>query len=287
MINSETKICCLLGDPVEHSLSPMMHNAAFSELGLNFVYVAFRVKGDRLEKAVDGIRAFQIRGANVTIPHKMEIMKFLDKIDDLALKIGAVNTIVNDNGILKGFNTDALGFSKVIEENKVKLKNKKILLFGAGGAARAITFQSALEGGKIVIANRTLEKAEKIKKKIKVELKKDVDIIDLTEKKMLKNELKETDVVINATSIGMLPKVNESIISRELLHPDLVVMDIVYTPIETKLVKEAKEIGCQKVIDGVEMLVQQGALSFEIWTGKKAPVEVMRKRWFLKKMKRK
>ncbi len=275
MINS--KKICLLGDPVEHSLSPVMHNAAFSKLGLDFVYEAWRVEEEELGVVIKEIKTSQIKGANITIPHKVKVMKFLDEIDDMALKIGAVNTIVNDNGKLKGFNTDALGFSKAMEEQGVKLKDKKIVLFGAGGVARAIAFQSVLEGGKLVIINRTLEKAEEIKNKIKFELKKEIEILALLDKGKLRGETMEADIIINATSLGMFPQVNGSVIPSNFLHPDLAVMDLVYSPIETKLLRESKEIGCKKIINGIEMLVHQGALSFEIWTGRKAPIDLMRK----------
>lgn len=276
--NEKTKVCCLIGDPVEHSLSPIMYNTAFSELGLNFVYFAFGVKKEILKDAVNAIKIFQIRGANVTIPHKVEIMKFLDEVDETALKIGAVNTIVNDDGKLKGFNTDALGFSRTIKKNKVVLKNANVVLFGAGGAARAVAFQCVLEGAtELTIVNRTIRNAEKIKEQIMKEFGKKIEIISLLEGKKIKEKVKNADILINATSVGMFPEVNESVVSKKLLHSNLVVMDIVYNPIETKLLMDARKIYCKKTINGIEMLLQQGALAFELWIGKKAPIDLMRK----------
>ncbi len=277
MTNLQTKICFLLGNPVEHSLSPVMQNAAFLELGLDFVYLAFKINESMLEKTINGLKRVRIRGANVTIPHKVNVMKFLDEVDDLASKICAVNTILNDNGTLKGFNTDASGFSKTLKENDVKIRGKKVVLLGAGGAARAIAFSCILEGADVTIINRSRDRANELKDVIKRELQKDVKSLSLSESEKLGKELEESGIMINATSVGMFPKTNECIIPKTFLHQDLVVMDIVYNPIETKLLRYAKEMGCKKIIPGIEMLVQQGAISFELWTKKKAPIEVMRK----------
>lgn len=266
------KNCLLIGDPVEQSLSSRMHNAAFSALGLDVTYLAKRVKAERLEITVERLRKENILGANVTIPHKKKVMNFLDEMDEKARKIGAVNTIVNDEGELKGFNTDGVGFGKAMNKEGVSLKNKKTTIIGAGGAARAVAWQCLSEGSEIVIANRTLEKAKKVKEEFKR-----IKVIPLSNENKIKEVIKNADILINATPLGMKRKANETPVKKELLHPNLIVIDLIYQPPETKLLQEAKEVGCQKIVNGLEMLIQQGALSFELWTRKKAPVELMRR----------
>src|SRR3990172_6205824 len=165
-ISGKTKICGLIGDPVEHTMSPAMHNAAFKKLELDYVYIAFRVKGTELDKAIAGIRALSMRGLNVTIPHKVAVMKLLDKLDPLAEKIGAVNTIVNDNGVLTGYNTDATGFLQPLLEKGIEPENKVILILGAGGGSRGITFILAENGAKLTILNRSVVRAEELAKQI-------------------------------------------------------------------------------------------------------------------------
>jgi len=275
-LESGTKICCIIGDPVEHSLSPLMHNVAFRELGLNFTYIPLKVKKEMLQEAIEVIRRLGIRGVNVTIPHKVAVMKFLDDIDDLASEIGAVNTIVNNIGKLTGLNTDGMGAVRALKDNEGEPKDKKVVIIGAGGACRAISYSIAKEKPKeLIIINRTVEKASEIAKSIKEKI--DVNVKSLQLKpENLKAELKDADIVINSTSVGMSPNVNETVIPKEFLHNNMLLMDIVYNPLETRLIKEAKEVGV-KTIDGIEMLVNQGIESFKIWTGKNAPVESMRK----------
>jgi len=268
-------LCGVIGDPIEHSLSPAIQNAAFNHLKLDFVFLAFRVKPPELEDVVRGMRGLGIHGLNVTMPHKKAVTAFLDELDPTAKFLCAVNTILNDNGRLRGFNTDGVGASKALQENGITLSGKKVLLLGAGGAAKAIAFQLAQEADELVLLNRTPEKATELAESLNQALGKEVMGAKLSSK-ILQNNLQTSDVLVNATSVGMYPNSNQSPVAREWLKPDLTVMDIVYNPVETKLARDAKAAGA-RVVSGVEMLVHQGAASFEIWTGCKAPVEGMRK----------
>lgn len=272
-INSETQILGIIGHPIWHSLSPTMHNAVFEKLNLNCVYLAFDIEEKKLGTTIDAFKALNFLGLNVTIPHKISVIKFLDKISREAELIGAVNTIKFENGNVLGFNTDGIGCVKALEEAGIRIKNKRILILGAGGAVRAIAFQCLLEGADVSISNRTKRNAIKLKQDIKRKLKKEIDIIDFN---LRKEDLEGIDVLINATSIGMHPKTNFTPLKASLLNPDIVVMDIVYNPIETKLLKDARKRGC-KTVNGVGMLVHQGAESLRIWLGIKAPIDIMKK----------
>ncbi|MGD6806731.1 MAG: shikimate dehydrogenase [Candidatus Bathyarchaeia archaeon] len=274
-ISGRTRVCGVIGDPIEHSLSPIMHNAAFQALGLDYVFLAFKVKSSCVPDAVNGMRALNIRGLNVTMPHKSTVMANLDRIDLSAQIISSVNTILNKENLLFGFNTDGVGAVKALKENGVELKGRKVLLLGAGGAARAIAYSMAKEGDELAVLNRTAKQAQALAKLLEKSANKKIAYGSLSPSDIEKN-LQDSDIIINATSVGMKPHPDESPIPAKLLRPDLSVMDIVYNPLETKLVKEAKAAGA-KVVSGVEMLIYQGAASFEIWTGKSAPVEVMRK----------
>jgi shikimate dehydrogenase len=274
-ISGKTRVCGVIGDPIGHSLSPAIQNAAFSHLKLNFVFLAFRVKPAELEDAMRGMRGLGIHGLNVTMPHKKAVTAFLDEVDPTAKFLCAVNTILNDNGRLCGFNTDGVGASKALQENGISLSGKKVLLLGAGGAAKAIAFQLVKEADELVILNRTPEKATELAESLNQALGKVVMGAKLSPNTIQKN-LRDSEVLVNATSVGMHPNANKSPVAPEWLKPDLTVMDIVYNPVETKLAKDAKAMGA-RVISGVEMLIHQGAASFEIWTDRSAPVEVMRR----------
>lgn len=274
-ISGDTQICALIGDPVEHSLSPHIQNAAFKHLNLNFVYVAFKVVKENVEKALDGARALGVKGLNVTMPLKTAVIPHIDRLTPEAEKIGAINTILNDNGKLIGYNTDGLGALEALKANGQNPAGKNILILGAGGAARAIAFTLCEEANAVVILNRTLEKAKILAEELNKTLGKTVRHGRLNEETLGK-EVKSADILVNATSLGMAPHENETPVNKKLLRRDLTVFDLVYNPPETKLLKEAKAVGA-KTLDGLSMLVYQGALSFEIWTGKKAPVEVMMK----------
>lgn len=273
-ISGKTKLYCIIGNPVEHSLSPVMHNAAFKELNLDFVYVAFTVRKDELKNAIAGARSLQVHGLNVTMPHKTSIMKHLDEIDPTAQFIGAINTVLNVDGKLVGYITDGVGAIKALKENGVSLEGKKLLLLGAGGAAKAIAFHAAQEVEELKILNRTAQKAEELAEALHKKFDKKVSGNSLSSE-TIKKELEDTDILVNATSVGMHPDVNQSLVDSTWLKPDLCVMDIIYNPLETKLAKDAKSAGA-KVISGIEMLVYQGAASFEIWTNHPAPVKVMK-----------
>lgn len=272
MITSKTKLVGLLGHPVSHSQSPMMHNAAFSEAGLGFAYVAFDVAADRLEDAVAGIRALGLKGINVTIPHKVAIMPLLDEIHPLAKRIGAVNTVVIEDGRLIGYNTDGMGYVRsLVDETGIQLDQQIVTMVGAGGAARAVAFTLAENGVKeIRIINRSRERAM-----ILAESLQPIVSTKIVAQGEGKEAIADASLLINTTSIGMLPNIDEMPVPKEWLHERLVVSDLIYNPLETKLLSEAKAIGA-RIHSGVGMFVNQGALAFELWTGKKAPTEIMR-----------
>lgn len=261
-LDSDTILYAVLGDPVSHSLGPVMHNTAFVETGFNGAYLAFRVKD--IGHAVIGIKALGIKGASITIPHKLSVMNFLDELDDTAEKIGAVNTIVNRNGVLTGYNSDGIGAVKALSE-KTAIQDKNVVVLGAGGAARAIGYGVLAEGGRVTIINRTPASGEKLAKALGAEFQPMSALSKI-----------DCHILINTTPVGMLPDVDAMPVRKQDLNKAMVVMDIVYNPLKTRLLKAAKTIGC-RIIDGVSMFVCQGAFQFELWTGMKAPVEVMKK----------
>ncbi len=276
VISGKTRLCGIIGDPIEHTMSPVMHNAAFRQVGVDYLYVPFKVRQGELAKAIDGVRALNIRGLNVTIPHKVAVIQFLDKLDHLAEKIGAVNTIVNDNGVLTGYNTDGAGFLQALRERGIEPEGKNIVILGAGGASRAISFSLADRGGNLVILNRLLELdwAKELASRISRTFTREVEALELN-KENLSRVLGKADILVNATSVGMSPDINETPVNSDLLRPNLVIYDIVYNPIKTRLQREAEVAGAT-VISGLDMLVWQGALAFEKWTGRKAPVNLMK-----------
>jgi shikimate dehydrogenase len=257
MIDAGTELYGVMGNPVRHSLSPVIHNNAFKRMGLNAAYLAFEV--EHLEDAIRGVRGLGLRGMSVTIPFKTRVIPFLDEIETVAEKIGAVNTIVNEGGRLVGHNTDWTSALESLEE-EVHLKKKKVLLLGAGGAARAIAFGLKEKGCEVTIYNRSLGRAEILAGEL------GFDFIS-----SLSSVRQDAEVLINATSVGMYPDSAASPVPRELLRKGMTVMDIVYQPLRTKLLQEAGGEGC-KTIDGLEMLARQGAAQLEIWTGRKADV---------------
>ena len=273
-MSTKTRLCGVIGDPIEHTMSPAIHNAAFIQMGLDYIYIPFHVKEEELGKAIDGMRALNIRGLNVTLPHKVTIIPFLDELDSLAEKIGAVNTVINDEGVLKGSNTDASGFLQALLEGGIEPKGKRVVVLGGGGASRAISFILAERGAHLVILNRRLERAAELAGRMSTTFSKEVRTLKLIAEN-LTWALEEADILINTTSVGMSPNISETPVPSNLLRPDLIVSDIVYNPIKTRLLREAEEAGA-KTINGVDMFVWQGALSFEKWTGVKAPVELMR-----------
>jgi shikimate dehydrogenase len=257
-------------------MSPVMHNAAFREIGVDYLYVAFRVEKEALGRAIDGMKALNIRGLNVTIPHKVAVIQFLDELDSLAEKVGAVNTIVNDDGVLKGYNTDGAGFMQALLEKEMEPQGKKVVILGAGGASRAISFFLADRGAHLVIINRRLglDWAKELAGKISQVFTMEVEALELN-RENLAGVLGKTDILVNTTSVGMTPDIDETPVTSDLLPPGLIVFDIVYNPIKTRLLREAEAAGA-KTISGLDMLVWQGALAFEKWTGVKAPIKLMR-----------
>ena len=272
-IKGSTNIVGLIGHPVEHSFSPPMHNAAFAELGLDYAYVAFDVNPDDLKSAVDGAKSLNIKGFNVTIPHKIEVMQYLDELDEVARLIGAVNTIDFKN--LKGYNTDGIGAVRAIEE-VTSIKDKNVVVAGAGGASRAISFYLAKFGaGSMTILNRNANKAKDLAGDVlKSDLIGDVGADSISE---IDSYLKDADILVDTTPLGMDPHVNDEPIAKsDAMHDGLVVFDAVYNPNETVLLKEAIKAGAKPVY-GIKMLLYQGAESFKIWTGRDAPIDVMEK----------
>lgn len=266
----------LVGHPVGHSLSPAMHNASFKKLGLDYDYVLFDVEKNDLKKFIENAKKREMVGVNVTIPHKVEVIKYVDKLSREAELVGAVNTIKFGKETV-GYNTDGIGCVKALEEAGVKVKDRTILLIGAGGAARSIIFQCTLEGATVLISNRKAERrmAVDLSREVKKKLGKTCEVVDLEEDSLSK-ALKEADIMIHATPVGMHPNTEESIISADIIPTDVTVMDIVYNPMETKLLREAKAKGC-KTVSGVGMLVHQGAESERIWLNVNPPVDLMRK----------
>ncbi len=278
-ITGATKVAGIFGDPVEHSVSPAMHNAAFDALRLNTVYVPFHVPAAplrELKAAAAGIRSLSILGVNVTVPHKQKILKYLDAVDNNARAIGAVNTVVNRGGELYGYNTDGAGYLLGLrEDHNFTAAGKNIIIIGAGGAARGIFF-SLLHGKpkSVLIANRTLKRAIRLATEFKAHAK-EVEIKTTgLKKELIRPHVPEADLVINTTSLGLMGH-GRLELPLEDLPASAIVSDIIYRPLETSLIRDARRLGL-KTQTGLGMLVHQGALSFELWTGKTAPVAVMR-----------
>ena len=261
-IDGSTEIYGIIGNPVAHSLSPIMHNSAFEALGLNKIYVAF--PATNAAKALAGCRALGVRGLSVTIPHKETVLGHIDSIDPVAEKIGAVNTLIfTEDKKIHGLNTDWIGANRALAE-KLDLQGKRILLLGAGGSAKAIGFGLLEAGARVIIASRTEGRLKTLAETLAC------DWIHLDE-----IDTVQADCLVNATSVGMRPLENASLVPAISLENFPVVMDIVYAPLETRLLREAKSAGCE-VINGLSMLLYQGVAQFEAWTGEDAPVEVMR-----------
>lgn len=274
-----TMRCYLLGssEALRHSLSPPMHNAAFRKLSLDYVYEVY--DGGSLEKAVCHLRSPAVRGANVTIPYKVDVIGYLDRLDDFASSIGAVNTIVNDGGVLRGFNTDGTAAVRALKESYGDLAGAKVVLIGSGGAARALAHCLAEECVGLTILNRSPEKAVELAESL-VKARCGVYGEKLSEES-LGRWLSDADILIQATSVGMSPKVDETPIPKHLLRRGILVFDVVYTPLETRLLREAREAGC-RTLTGDLMFVYQGAEAFRLWTGVEPPVDLMHKtvlRW--------
>ena len=261
------KLYGVLGDPVAHSLSPVMHTAAFASLGMDALYLAFRVSREQLGDAIRGAASLGFGGLNLTIPLKEAALHYVEA-DQLAKQIGAVNTVAFTTGGPVGYNTDGRGSRQVLREVAGDLAGTTVLILGAGGAAKAIAFYLDAEGASVTIADRTRTRAEELAQRLT-----NAVAIGLGSELVMK--LAAADILINATSVGMHPRVDETLVTAELMRPDLVVFDIVYNPLETKLLQEARRADVKTCITGVKMLVYQGAAAFKLWTNREPPIAVM------------
>lgn len=284
-IKGTTGLMGLIGKPVGHSGSPAMYNYCFQELGLDYAYLAFDISIEEVADAISAIKTLHMRGCNVTMPCKTEVVKYMDELSPAAQIIGAVNTIVNDDGKLTGHITDGEGFVENLRDHGIDIKGRKITVAGGGGAATAIQVQCALSGAEeISIFNikddffqRTLETAEKIRNACPECV---VNVYDIADQEKMKEEIESSDIFANATIVGMKPMDNESVVKDvSAFREGLVVCDAVYNPKETKLLREAKEVGCT-CISGEGMLVWQGAAAFKLYTGLEMPVEGVKKLMF-------
>ncbi len=275
--DAKTKVFCVIGDPIEHSLSPAMHNAVFEKLDINCCYTAFKISPENLGDAVRGMQAVGICGVNVTIPHKINVMEHLNELSEEARIIGAVNTIKMGEK-LEGYNTDGMGALRALMDGGANPAGKHVLLLGSGGAARAIAVTLALKGN---ISNLTIlgvakEELKKLTEDVSGATKIDAKGTLLNDG-TIKDAISNADILIHATPVGMHPKTDETLVTVDMLRSDLKLMDVVYTPLETKLMREAKSAGIKTVIGGIDMFVNQGAESEKIWLGIDAPIELMRK----------
>ena len=261
MKGQPAKIYGVLGNPIQHSLSPVMHNAAFEAAGVNALYVAF--ESSDLKGSISGMRALGIRGMSVTIPFKTSVIPYLDELDPLAERIGAVNTVVNQNGRLKGYNTDGLGAMKALQE-RIDLVGKRCVLVGAGGSARGIGFMARENGMELVVANRSMDRGLSL-----------ADFLDCPFIPLERIGETVTDVLIQTTPVGMFPHEDASPVPGDVFRKEMVVMDAIYNPLETHLLKTARAHGCA-TISGLEMFIHQGAEQFRLWTGLNPPMDVMR-----------
>ena len=275
MITGKTKVVAVIGNPIEHSLSPPMHNAAYKQMGMDYVYVAFKIEKDNLSHLIESAKTMGLVGLNVTIPYKTDIIEYLDEVDDTARRINAVNTIRFKDGMAKGYNTDGTGAVKSIEKY-TELKNKKVLVLGAGGASKAITFTLLNHGiNSLTIANRSRDNAIQLIDNLKKQTGFDqISYVDIEKADTI---LEDVDIIINTTPIGMYPNVDaDTPIKTEKINENHVVMDIIYNPLETKLLKNAKDNGAT-TISGTNMLINQGITAFEIFTDRTPSYESFEK----------
>jgi shikimate dehydrogenase len=275
-VNGKTRILGVFGFPVEHSLSPAMHNAAIAALGANYLYIPFSVLPEDIGPAIRSIVPLGIIGVNLTIPHKERVLPFLDRIAPEAQAVGAVNTVHNDKGELVGYNTDGEGFAGPLKALGYEVAGRRAVVLGAGGAARSVVFRLAREHGSITIVNRTLGRAESLAEEVcRVSSGARVDCLASGDDARLKDALGGAELLVNTTSVGMSPHIGDAPpIPPQSLHPELFVYDLIYNPRETRLLAEARSAGC-RTLNGAGMLAYQGAAAFEIWTGQRPDVAIM------------
>lgn len=279
-ITGHTELIGLMAYPIRHSSSPAMQNEAFAKMGFDYAYLAFEVDNDNLEDAIRSIRALKMRGSNVSMPNKTVVHKYLDHLSPAAELTGAVNTIVNDDGVLTGHITDGTGFMAALRDNAIDVIGKKMTIVGAGGAATVIEIQAALDGvAEISVFNRKDEFWERAQRNVDVINEKTdcrAELFDLDDLEILKAEIADSCLFVNATGMGMKPLEGKTYIpDASYLRPDLIVADVVYSPAETALLKMAKQVGC-KCMNGFGMMLFQGSAAFELWTGKPMPIEYMK-----------
>lgn len=277
VVRGSTKVVGVFGYPVEHSLSPAMHNAAFAALGLPYIYVPFSVRPESLESAVRSLPALGIVGVNLTIPHKETVLPFLDEITEEARDVGAVNTVHTVDGRLLGDNTDGRGFYEPLREQGITVAGKGVVVLGAGGAARSVVFRLAREGARITLTNRTPERARRLAQEVAQAGigAEPIRTLDQDDRDGLAAALSAAELLVQTTRVGMAPEVaGLPALPLEALHPNLLVYDLVYNPVETRLLRESRARGCRP-LTGVKMLVYQGAAAFQRWTGVWPPTDVM------------
>ncbi len=284
-ITGKTGLTALLGSPVAHSVSPLMHNEAFRLLGLDYVYLCFDVNEETLPQAVEGLRACGCRGFNLTMPNKNKVVELLDELSPTARMIGAVNTVVNEGGKLIGYNTDGHGYMQSVRDAGYDLTGQTMTIMGAGGATSAIAVQAAMDGVKKIHffarpTSRYWERTLHLAQTITRELPCTALVHDNDDGQALREAAAESALLLNATSVGMAPHTEESIIRDvSIFRPDLIVSDVIYNPRETLLLRQAKEAGC-RVFNGMYMLLYQGAEAFRLWTGMDMPVDVIKPKYF-------
>lgn len=283
-ITGHTGLTGLLGSPVSHSISPSMHNEAFHQLDLDYIYLCFDVNTKELPKAVEGLKMMKVRGFNLTMPNKNRMTELCDKLSPASEISGAVNTVVNDNGILTGYTTDGKGFMLALKDEGYTIIGKKMTLFGAGGVATAMLVQAALDGVSEIsvfsIHDQFFERAEHIVEKLNKRTNCKVKLFDFDNDTILRKEISESAIIVNGTSVGMSPKTDNSILKdSSYFHKGQIVFDAIYNPKETKLLKLAKEQDCF-LCNGMYMLLYQGAEAFKLWTGKEMPVELIKEKYF-------
>ncbi len=274
-ISGETQVLGIIADPIDHVMSPVMHNAILGAQNLNWRYIPFHVRSQDLPTAVKGLKALNIQGFNVTIPHKVAIIPYLDGIEGVAQKIGAVNTVKRTSKGLIGRNTDASGALQAIREVQIPIEKSQVMIFGAGGAARAIAFAVAPIVDRLILVNRSEDRMQTVLKALRAHQYQHVRGINLQHSEEITSMIRQSSLLINATPVGMFPHGNRSILSREQLHPSCAVFDMVYHPNPTKLLQFATAVGCQ-IVSGLDMLVNQGAEAFEWWTGIKPQTALMK-----------
>lgn len=283
-ITGHTVLTGLLGSPVAHSISPMMHNEGFRQLDLDYVYLCFDVGTENLKTAVEGMKAMGVRGFNCTMPDKNLMCELADELSPAAKMIGAVNTVLHEDGKLIGYNTDGIGYMRAVKDAGHDIIGKKMTLLGAGGAATAVCVQAALDGVAEIdvfsIRDQFFERAQKLVDTINKETKCKVSLYDFEDENVLKKSIQDSAILTNGTSVGMAPNTEACIIKdKSFLHENLIVSDVIYNPRETKLLKMAKECNCSG-FNGLYMLLYQGAEAFKIWTGREMPVEIVKEKYF-------